>query len=220
MSGKIVKRTDLESELAFDESMKIQLPEEGKIIRQDVHRAVGEADKIIEKGREEANRIKREAEAILKKVEAAREEARKKGYEHGKEEGLKQVTELLVKATHSKEKMFDGVEKDLVGLVYDIAEKIISRDLSERETAVIDLIRQALHAAIGEKIMILVNPADIEIVRKHHPALMQVLDSSRTLQVRADEKVAPKGCLIESEIGTIDAQLETQLEAIRKALGL
>lgn len=225
MTGKIVKRNvegaaGIESEIAFDESGKMDLPEAGKVIRKEVHRAIGEADQIIEKGREEAARIKREAESIFKRVEAVREEARKKGYETGKEEGLGQVTEMLVAATHAKEKMFEGVEKDLVRLVYDIAEKMIGKDLSERETAVIDLIRQALHAAIGEKIMILVNPADIDIVRKHHPNLMQVLDSSRTIQVRADEKVSPKGCLIESEIGTIDAQLETQFAAIRKALGI
>ncbi|MDO8518575.1 MAG: FliH/SctL family protein [Deltaproteobacteria bacterium] len=220
MSGKIVKRNDLASELAFDGAVKVGLSQEGKVIRKDVHKAVADADRIIEQGREEANRIKRDAESILKRVEAECLAARKEGYAKGKEEGLGQVTELLAKATHSKEKMFEGLEKDLIRLVYDIAEKIIGRDLSEREGGVVDLIRQALHAAIGEKITVLVNPADIEAVRKNQPALMQMIDSSRTLQVRADEKVKPKGCLIESEIGTIDAQLETQLEAIRKALGI
>ena len=92
--------------------------------------------------------------------------------------------------------------------------------MNERGGAVVDLIRQALHAAIGQKIMILVNPKDLEEVKKNQVNLMQALDASKTLQIRADEKVAPHGCLIETEIGTIDAQLATQLAAIRKALGI
>ena len=47
-----------------------------------------------------------------------------------------------------------------------------------------------------------------------------MLDHSSSIQIRSDEKVKPKGCIVESEVGTIDAQLENQLKAIRKALGL
>jgi type III secretion protein L len=33
-----------------------------------------------------------------------------------------------------------------------------------------------------------------------------------------DPKVASGGCIIESEVGTVDARLETQLRALEKAL--
>lgn len=225
-TSKIVKRgeregaLDLEGELALDLSSDFGLPQTGGVIRKDVHQAMGEAQKVIEQARVEALRIKKGAENILRRVEEEREAAKREGFEKGKEEGMAQVTEMLVAVTHKNEKMFEGLERELVNLVYDIAEKVISRDLSERESAVVDLIRQALSAAMGDKIVILVNPADLEAVKKHQIRLMQTIDASKTLQIRADEKVAPKGCLIETEIGTIDAQLNTQLEAIRKALGI
>lgn len=226
MTGKIVKKRDfggldLEKQIAMDEKIEIGMPQGGgSVIRKDVHRALTDARKIIEEARLEAGRIKKDAESILRKVGEEMERAKKEGFEAGKDEGLKEVTELLVSANHSKEKMFEGVERDLVKLAYDIAEKIIGRDLSERESAVVDLVKQALHAAMGEKIVVLVNPNDVDVIKKNQASLMQVLDTSKTIQIRADEKVHPKGCLIETEIGTIDAQLDTQLEAIRKALGI
>ncbi|MBI2339093.1 MAG: type III secretion system stator protein SctL [Deltaproteobacteria bacterium] len=228
MPSKIVKRKDfegklgLEDQVARDEGAAVGFSSAGerRVISRDVYAAVSEAQKIIDEARGEAQRIRREAEALLKRINGEMEKAKKEGFEEGREEGLAQVSELLLEATHAKEKMFEGIERQVIRLVYDISEKIIGRELGEHEKTIVDLIRQALQAAVGKNIVILVNGRDLETVRAHHPQLLQALDTSRTVQIRADEKVAPKGCLIETEIGTIDAQLETQLEAIRKALGI
>jgi len=227
MSQKIVKRNeiadrlDLKDRLQLNETGEVDFaPLAGHVVRKEVRSAADEARKIIQEAREEAVKIKNEASAILAKVEKEREESRKKGLKEGREEGLAQVSKLLVGATHQKELMFAGLERDIIRLVYDISEKIIGKELEEREEAIVDLIRQALHAAMGQKIVILVHPSDLEKVRKHQATLMPLLDASKTLQIRGDDKVSPKGCLIETEIGTIDAQLATQLSAIKEALGI
>ena len=228
MTGKIVKKKDFEGTLVLedqvirDESITVGMAPAGsrRVISKEVYEATSEAQGIVDGARAEVQKVRREAEGILKRVNEEMERAKKKGFEEGREEGLAQVSEMLVSATHAKEKMFQGIEREVIKLVYTISEKIIGRELNEHETAIVDLVRQALHTAIGKNIVILVNSQDLEIVRKHQPQLIQVLDTSRTIQIRADEKVAPKGCLIETEIGTIDAQLETQLEAIRKVLGI
>lgn len=227
MAEKILKKTDYEKKLDLSEQVTREeitpiglVLEAGGVLRKGVHEATGQAQKIIDQAKLESTRIKKEAQDILNRVKEETEAAKKEGFVTGREEGLSQTTELLVKATHQKEKMFEGFEKNVVKLVYDIAEKILGREMTDRETAIVDLVKQALHAALGQKIMVFVNPADINVVKKNHPLFMQVLDASKTLQMRADDKVAPHGCVIETEIGTIDAQLETQLAAIRKALGL
>lgn len=214
-------RLDLKDRLQLNEPGEIDFaPVSGHVVRKDVRDALDEARRIIQEARGEAAKIRNEAAAILAKVEKEREEAKKRGHKEGREEGLAQVSRLLVGATHQKEKMFAGLERDIIRLVYDIGEKILGRELEEREDAIVDLIRQALHAAIGQKIVILVHPSDLEAVRKNQAALMPLIDASKTLQIRGDDKVSPRGCLIETEIGTIDAQLETQLNAVKEALGI
>lgn len=224
---KILKRKDLSEkldlhqQLGLDESVAIGMPaSSGRVIRKDVREALTDAQKIVQQAREEAARIKKQAEEILQKIHEERERERKKGQDEGRQKGLAEVSQKIVAATHEKERLFRDIERDIIRLTYDIAEKIIGRDLHEREGAVVDLIRQALHASIGQKVVILVNPQDLDVVKRNQQSLMQALDASKTIQIRADDKVAPKGCLIDTEIGTIDAQLETQLSAVRKALGI
>lgn len=215
------EKLDLHQQLGLDESAAIGMPAStGRVIRRDVRDAVTEGQKIVQQAREEAARIKKQAEEILVKVGEERDRERKRGLEEGRQQGLAEVSQKILAATHEKERLFRDIERDIIRLTYDISEKIIGKDLHERETAIVDLIRQALHASIGQKVVILVHPQDFEVVRKNQQLLIQALDASKTIQIRPDDKVKPKGCLIDTEIGTIDAQLETQLAAVRKALGI
>jgi len=49
---------------------------------------------------------------------------------------------------------------------------------------------------------------------------LQKVESGKTLVFREDDTVKVGGCVVETDIGTIDAQLDTQLNAIKKALAL
>jgi len=222
---KILKREDISSRMDLSEQLEQDLDTGsasmdggGKVLSQDFINASEEGKRIILQAREEARKIKADALAIYQKIQDEVTKAKEKGYEEGTEEAKAEFTELMTAAHHAKEKLFENIERDTIKLIYDISEKILGHEFAQRETAIVDLIRQALQTAMGQKIIILVNPADLDNVRKNQAMLMQLLDNSRSLQIRGDEKVKPSGCIIETEAGTIDAQLETQLAAVRKAL--
>lgn len=216
----IAQKLDLEKQVSLDSSVDMGMHSGGRVISREVHGAMDRARHILQEAQVEANRVRDEAREILGRVETEKKKACEAGFAEGRDRGLGQVTTMITEATSFKERMFDGLEKGILNLVYDIAEKIIGRDLAEKETSIVDLVRQALHSVIGQQVVVLVNPQDLKVVKEHQTTLMQALDASKTIQIRADEKVRPKGCVIESEIGTIDAQLDTQLHAIKKALGL
>ncbi|MBX7149085.1 hypothetical protein K1X76_08355 [bacterium] len=225
MTGKIVKRQDVNEKLDITDQVHMDTAAASvsagrNVIRKDDLESVGKANAIIDKAVAEAAIIKRQANDLLAKVEEEIKIKKEQGYEEGKKAGAREVSEFLIKAKRHKEKMFQDLEPDLIKLVYDISEKIIGKDLSEREGAIVDLIRQALSTSLGQKIVVVVHPADLQVVKANQPQLLQALDATCTLQIRADERVKPKGCFIETEIGTIDAELETQLTIIRQALGL
>jgi len=226
MSEKILRKQDipqrlnLQDQVRMDDGGGVTLRPQGKVIRKDAFEASEEAQRIIHEAKEEAQRIRTEAQQILDRVILEREEAIKQGYHQGKEEGMSLASEMITKITHEREKLIATLEPEVIRLVDEIAEKIIGRALVEKDTTVVDLVRQALLSSFGSKILLLVNPDDFDVLRKHQSTLMQVLETSQTLQIRPDDRVSPKGCIIETEVGTIDARLETQLAAVRRALGL
>jgi flagellar biosynthesis/type III secretory pathway protein FliH len=157
-----------------------------------------------------------EAEA---KAEAARAEARREGLAAGREEGLAQLTELLLKARVAAAAMGEGATADLKRLAVRIAEKILGRELATSPEAIVDVVRAALDAARARKeLVVRVHPEDAAAIQSSHPRLATALLPNAVLAVRGDADVPRGGCQIDTEVGTIDARLEVQLAAIERAL--
>ena len=62
-----------------------------------------------------------------------------------------------------------------------------------------------------------INPADFPAVDAAR-AKLDKAGRAQFLDIVADKQVAIGGCLIESDSGTIDAQLDTQLRVLERAL--
>jgi flagellar assembly protein FliH len=64
-----------------------------------------------------------------------------------------------------------------------------------------------------------VNPADIDTMRQHRDKLMAMNDIDN-LRVIEDQRVDRGGVVIETEAGTIDAKISTQLREARRLLAV
>jgi flagellar assembly protein FliH len=110
-------------------------------------------------------------------------------------------------------------DRAIVTLSLAIAKRVVAREIEVDEHAVLDRSREALRKIIGvEKIKIHVNPADEEYIREHRNELSAYADSVKEILIEADGKVERGGCIIESELGNIDARVSTQFELIEEAL--
>ncbi len=192
----------------------------GGVIDREVLQAGDQASQIIREAREDAAQIRMEARALLAKVQEDRERAVEEGRERGYQEGLQAGLEMLVRVKELRHKLFLDNEREMVKLVFEIAKKLIGREFSENDKAIMNVIRLALGDAVGDKIVVRLNPQDYETVKKNERELMLSLEGVKTLGLREDESVQVGGCVVDTEIGTVDAQLDTQLNAIKKALGL
>jgi flagellar biosynthesis/type III secretory pathway protein FliH len=108
----------------------------------------------------------------------------------------------------------------VVKLVFAIAEKVIGQQMKENDQAILGVVSQALDSAIGNKILVRVHPSDYEKLKAQEAQLLSQVEATKTISFKEDDSVKVGGCIVESEIGTVDAQLDTQLSAIKKALGL
>lgn len=182
------------------------------------------AAKIVAKAREEADSIREEArrtgfaegfaEGREQGESAARREAR---------EAVDQVLRLLGRVaeevTASRAKAASDLSGELLKLAMQIAEKIIrARVRFDREMAA-RAVADALRLMVGHsRVLVRLNPVDLEAVCRLEPDFRQHLGPSALLEIVSDEGVEPGGCLVETSVGVVDARLATQLEEIGAAV--
>lgn len=215
------KRLNLQDRLDSDLSSTFSGGHEiGGVIDREILDASDQAKIIISEAKAAAERIKAEAKDIMAQVQGEMEKSKQEGFVQGQQEGLQQGLEMLQRVKELRQKLFDDNEREMVKLVFEIAEKIIGREFKDNDKAIMNVIRLAVSDAIGDKIIVHVNPQDYENVKKNEEELLQKVESGKTLVFREDDTVKIGGCVVETDIGTIDAQLDTQLNAIKKALAL
>ncbi|HYO63796.1 MAG TPA: type III secretion system stator protein SctL [Pyrinomonadaceae bacterium] len=180
-----------------------------------IKRAVAEAEA-------EARRIlaeaEREAAGLRESAAAAARELREAAYLEGREEALAEFNRLLLDARERRDTALSDVERDVLRLAVKLAEKIIGREIQTDPATVADIVAAALrHARQHETLTVRVHPSDFPHVQTFR-ARLDPSGRARFLDLVSDPGVAPGGCVIESESGTVDARLETQLRVLERAL--
>lgn len=189
--------------------------------------AAGRRDTLIVKrqvveARDEAKRLRteaeREASEIVARARESSRELRESAYRSGREAALGELNRLVVAATEQRDQSLANAERDLLRLSVRIAEKIIGGELRSEPETIRQIVSTALRTARQqESLTVRVNPADAEVVQRFR---QQLSSSARAqyIDIVPDPRVTPGGCIIETEAGTVDAQLETQLRVLERAL--
>ena len=168
-----------------------------------------EASALLEATRKKAAEMERAA------LEAY-EEKRLEGYRDGLEEGKLEHAEKMMETILSSVEFIEGIEKTLVKVVNQSLRKIIGEmDDSER---IVAIVRNALNVVRGQqKVTVRVSPADEEAVLKAMAAMTSGSSGSSFLTVISDVRLEKDSCILESELGVVDASLSTQLRALENA---
>lgn len=174
-------------------------------------------------GLEAADEIDREAEA-RQRIQLAREDARRQGYEAGLGQGrseMEQETRRLRQLAESLDGALDTLDfrlaDELLNLALDVARQVIAGELAARPERILDVVRLALRqmAETTREARLLLNPEDARLVR---PILNEQLDKSR-LRIVEDARIVRGGCLIETPQGDLDATLQTRWHQVISVLG-
>jgi type III secretion protein L len=183
----------------------------GNITKRHIVDARAEARRIIAAAEADAALIREGAESFAR---GSRETA----YREGCESALGEWNALLLEAREHRDQALAEVERDLLRLAVKIAEKILGREIKSDREAIVDIVANALRQARrAEMITMRVNPADLPIIEEHRQRLDRA-GREHFLDIISDPRVGAGGCVIESESGAIDAQLETQLRVLERAL--
>jgi len=215
--GKVIKRSSTDNADSSSDSEFSEVGRRSPIIERSTIEARSQADDIREKAQSEAEAL---ITSAREEAETLRTQAREEGYAQGREEGARELTEMVAKSSQRLEQIETQLVAQVKDLALGIARKILGRELATRPEAVVELVKEALaeKARQRREISLRINPEDMAVIREHRSALVEVLSRAKEISIREDPDVARFGVIIETDAGTIDAQLETQLDVIEGVL--
>jgi flagellar assembly protein FliH len=154
------------------------------------------------------------------------EEAYAKGRREGLNEadkGLTTATQGLVAALEEVSRLREGLAnngtQDMLRMVMAVSEQIIRREVAADPAVVQGIIENALQSSVrADQYRVRVNSADLDKVTEKKPLFLASISGLKNLSIEGDPSISPGGCRVESELGEVDATLETQLESIQQAL--
>jgi|WetSurMetagenome_2_1015567.scaffolds.fasta_scaffold226736_2 flagellar assembly protein FliH len=180
-------------------------------------------------GEEFSFEAEREAETqIIQKQEYQKnyEKAFSDGYENAKRDMQNELDNQLIKKSEefysilasfeSKLAEYDSSLPEIISKVsIMIAEKIVAAQL-ENKPIINDTIKKAVQKIIGtSEILLKINPLDFELINSSKS--LNYLDNSNTkVKFEISDKISQGGCLIESNIGNVDARISSQFEEMSR----
>ena len=167
-----------------------------------------EASALLDAARQKAADMERAA------LEAY-EEKKREGYADGLEEGKLEHAEKMMETIISSVEFIEGIESTLVNVVNQSIRKIIG-EMEDKER-IVAIVRNALNVVRGQqKVTVRVAPAD-EAAVLEAMAGMTAGGGNSFMTVIADARLERDSCILESELGVVDASLSTQLRALENA---
>jgi type III secretion protein L len=183
---------------------------EGAVLKADAFAAVLETQALVARAHEEASQIRAEAQREF-------EEQKERGYREGLEQGKAEIAERVVATLGQSVQYFSKLEETLVDLVIKSTRRVVG-EFEERDR-VERIVRQALELLRNQsQVRIKVSPAQREWLQTRVDALLASFPRIQFLDIQSDTRLPADGCILETELGVIDATVETQLRAIEKAL--
>ena len=193
------------------EKKEVHIAPEKKTIPAKEFSKLVEADSILKQIKEEELAYRKR---VLQECEALKEQADLVGFEEGLKRWNNQIELLDREIKDIRQKM----ENSMVPLAMTAVKKIIGKELETKLDTIVDIISSALKAVTQhKKIKIFVSPAEYDTIETARPRLKELYEYLDSLTIVPRKDIGEGGCIIETEAGIINAQLESQLKALEAA---
>ncbi len=178
-----------------------------KIIKATDYAHYKSARELWEKCQEDIRRNEADAEALrLKSIED--------GLAKGAEEAKARMASQMLNSASSLMTQLTDIEKDLTAVVLSAVRKIVSD--FEDEKLVFEAVKKGLQPVYkSQRVAIRVHPEAIPALSTQIASLRHEIDF---LEILPDEKLNSTDCVIESDIGIVNASIDAQLQAIEEAV--
>lgn len=167
---------------------------------------------------------------VLEKLALIQQDAYQKGFDLGVEEGLKkaydekvnelneQIVSFQTLSNHLvqlKSEMLHQNEAHLIKLVYELASRLTFDHVHENPEAILKIMKSAIDTAqADENINIFVSQAQADLIEHLKIENKPDNDFLQKVKILASDKISIGSCIIETNYGIVDAQIEKRVELL------
>mgnify|MGYP000426972678 CR=1 FL=1 len=182
-----------------------------------------EAEEII-------NRAKAEAEQIVKEAQNKAEQIKKDAFEKGFNEGfnrglseaeveynkrLQEIEMLKMQVLAERERMLKAAQSDLMILIPKIVEKVVEREVQDREFLQHFIKNAISHLSIKNNLVIRTSEEDFEYVKKNLDEILRGVEGVDKVEVKVDKALSFGEIVIETPYGFVETGIKTRLEKLQ-----
>lgn len=194
------------------------------LLKEDVHLPPGK--KVIKKedfeNLKEANDLLKQAQHEIEhrnnqnKEECAQE--KEKAFEKGFQEGLESLNTHILKLDKELKQFQKEIHEKILPIALKAARKILGEELKTHPDRIVEIVKQALKPVTQHrKVRIFTHRSDLDLLEKKKANIKKILEQVELFSIEEREDIEPGGCIIETEAGIINAQLENQWRALEAA---
>jgi flagellar assembly protein FliH len=165
---------------------------------------------------------------VVAQIKAARDGGYHDGYRDGmaalesfKQNYAAQVSAQVGAVVQAAQSQLDALERDLAqrvaGIALEIARQVVRAELHARPQHVVAVAQEALSALLvtARHVTLRLHPDDHGLVAAGAAETL----AARGARLVADARIARGGCLVESDIGSVDAQVASRWQRAAATLG-
>ncbi|WP_036771286.1 HrpE/YscL family type III secretion apparatus protein [Photorhabdus australis] len=188
----------------------LQLSPELLILRKADYQTCLSAESLLDAARAQAKEIEREAQTVY-------EQQKELGWQAGIDAARAEQASLIHQTQLQCQQYYRQVEQQMTNVVLQAVRKILKN--YDQISLTLQVVREALSLVSNQKQVILrVNPEQAATVREQISRVHKDFPEIGYLEVTADARLDQGGCILETEVGIIDASLDSQLDALMSAI--
>jgi flagellar assembly protein FliH len=220
----IIATTESQEEFTQKTATAIYL-ETKEMINELITEAQKKAETIIFQAEKKAEELTVKSQAEYEKVKQnAYEEGSQAGYQDGtqkvEEESracAAQMETLITELENLKKNYFSSHVEEILELVLQISQKVINAAIEFKPEIICTIVQNVLaEAAEAESITIKVNPVHLPYLDVAYENMQEKKRSK--VKIEQEPGIKPGDCLVVTENGFIDAQIDEQMVILKQAL--
>ena len=189
--------------------------------------AENEAASILADAKLKSEKMLEEANASREEIVAsARQEGFSAGHKEGYKEGSAEVQRLIDRLHLMIEKIMDKrvqilseTEQQIVDLVLLMTRKVVKVISENQRNVVMSNIVHALRKVKGRgDVLVRVNMAEFAVTAEHTKEFLAAVENVKNITIVEDSAVDKGGCIIETDFGSIDARISSQLGELEQKI--
>lgn len=183
---------------------------EGKIIRR-------EQAMLWRSGEAHLESAKRQVADMLERSRSDCLVAQQKAYDDALAQGRQEQAALLLEMVLASTRYWDKIETDVVGVVLSAVRKIFADfDAAERVRIVVGHAMKAMQHQTRATLRI--HPDDYDAVNESREQLLRLCPALQVLTIERDERLQPHACVLITDVGMVQTDLDAQLRALALVL--